>query len=216
MSEQSQYSLSLNDRFYVAKMVSRYLGTLHADGWLHKSIRSHAVKFFFRMTDKEVILDTNTPYLTEFGFSRPLDVFSAARDSASTAVNLDRDVYRHPRRFGQPSQIFNMVHDLHSLGIILLEIGTWKTARQIYDELLKQGKNDPTGEDVQEAFIKRARKELEHHMGSAYRDAVVTCLLSPRRTARETSDQAVFCCRVPEECAPQSRCCTSKPTWGSF
>ncbi|KAK5625622.1 hypothetical protein RRF57_001338 [Xylaria bambusicola] len=182
LSEHGQHKLSLNDRFHIAKMVSRYLGTLHSDGWLHKSIRSRAVKFFFRMTDKEVILDMNTPYLTEFGFSRPLDVFSAARYAASTAVNLDRDVYRHPRRFGQPSQIFNMTHDVYSLGVVLLEIGVWKTARQMYDEAFEHGSNKPTGEDVQKAFIQLAGRELEHHMGSAYKDAVLTCLQGEQLT----------------------------------
>jgi serine/threonine protein kinase len=175
-SEQIDHKLSLNDRFQVAKMISRCLGTLHSDGWLHKSIRSHAIKFFFHKTDKAVMLETRAPYLTDFGFSRPLDGFSAVQYAASTAIDLDRDVYRHPHRFGEPSQFFNMVHDVYSLGVVLLEIGVWKTARQMYDETFKSAKNKPTGEDVQKAFIKRARQELEHSMGSAYRDAVLLCL----------------------------------------
>ncbi|KAI1350385.1 hypothetical protein F5Y01DRAFT_286160 [Xylaria sp. FL0043] len=176
LSDKIEHSLSLNDRFHVAKMVSRYLGTLHSDGWLHKSIHSHAVKFFFRMADKDVVLDTSTPYLTEFGFSRPVDAFSAYKYSASTAVDLDRDVYRHPQRFGKPSYYFTKVHDVYSLGVVLLEIGLWKTARQMYDEAFESAEKEPLGEDVKAEFLKRAKQELQHHMGSAYRDAVLLCL----------------------------------------
>ncbi|KAI0100770.1 hypothetical protein GGR51DRAFT_344546 [Nemania sp. FL0031] len=174
LSKRREHKLSLNDRFNIAKMISRYLGTLHSDGWLHKSICSQAIKFFFTEMDKIVLLDTSTPYLTDFGFSRPLDAYSAPRDAASRAVDLDVDVYRHPDRFGQPSQYFNTIHDIYSLGVVLLEIGTWKTARQIYDKMFRE--EDPTGEDVKEAFIRYARQELSHSMGSAYRDAVLLCL----------------------------------------
>ncbi|KAI3316640.1 hypothetical protein HD806DRAFT_527702 [Xylariaceae sp. AK1471] len=175
-SGQDDHKLSLNDRFQMARMVSQCLATLHSDGWLHKSIRSHAIKFFFRKTDKDVVLETSAPYLTDFGFSRPLGAFSAVQYAASTAVNLDMDIYRHPRRFGEPSQFFNMIHDVYSLGVVLLEIGLWKTARQMYNEIFQSAKDKPTGEDVQKAFIKRAQQELEHSMGSAYRDAVLLCL----------------------------------------
>jgi hypothetical protein len=175
-SKQSKYKLSLNDRFYVARMVSRCLSTLHSDGWLHKNIRSHAVKFFFHMADKAVVLQKSAPYLTDFGFSRPLDVYSAAKYPANTARNLDADVYRHPDRFGEPSQYFTKIHDVYSLGVVLLEVGMWKTARQMYDEVFQSAKGNPTGENVKEAFIKRAKQELEHRMGSAYRDAVLLCL----------------------------------------
>ncbi|KAI1280219.1 hypothetical protein F5Y07DRAFT_387067 [Xylaria sp. FL0933] len=176
LSDKIEHNLSLNHRFHVAKMISRYLGTLHSDGWLHKSIRSHAVKFFFRMSDKAAVLDTSTPYLTEFGFSRPVDAFSAYKYSASTAVDLDRDVYRHPQRFGKPSYYFTKVHDVYSLGVVLLEIGLWKTARQMYDEAFESAKKEPLGEDVKAEFLRRAKQELQHHMGSAYRDAVLLCL----------------------------------------
>lgn len=176
LAQEVQYKLSLNDRFNVAKVVSRCLGTLHSDGWLHKSIRSQAIKFFFRTDEKSVALDTSAPYLTDFGFSRPLNGFSLVRYSAGTALNLDMDVYRHPRRFGQPSQYFNKIHDVYSLGVVLLEIGVWKTAKQMYNEAFELSKQNPTGEEVKKAFIERAEQELGHRMGSAYRDAVLLCL----------------------------------------
>ncbi|KAI1110060.1 hypothetical protein F5Y14DRAFT_430119 [Nemania sp. NC0429] len=180
-SGEARYRLSLNDRFNVAKVVARCLGTLHSDGWLHKSVRSQAIKFFFGKADDDddefAALDTSAPYLTDFGFSRPLGGFSVVRSPpASTAVNLDMDVYRHPRRFGHPSQYFNKVHDVYSLGVVLLEIGIWKTAKQMYEEAFGPAKQDPTGEEVKRAFVERAEGELEHSMGSAYRDAVLLCL----------------------------------------
>jgi serine/threonine protein kinase len=177
-SSNGKYRLSLSDRFHVAKMIARCLGTLHSDGWLHKSIRSNAIKFFFHDVENTPKLDTSTPYLTEFGFSRPVGAFSAGIES-SIAVDLALDVYRHPHRFGEPSDIFNMVHDVYSLGVVLLEIGVWKTAKQLYDEFVQakfNGSGKPTGQDVRKAFVDVARQELEHRMGSAYMDAVVLCL----------------------------------------
>lgn len=178
MSDQRAYKLSLTTRFQIAKMVSRCLATLHSDQWLHKGVSSRAVKFFFRQADKTVFLDTKAPYLTDFGFARPAyGVFSGFSNAASVSRDLDRDIYRHPERFGVPQVYYNMMHDVYSLGVVLLEIGLWKTAKQIYDEDLGSKKTtEVTGMDVRKAFVKRAREELNHQMGPAYRDAVVLCL----------------------------------------
>ncbi|KFA81661.1 hypothetical protein S40288_09146 [Stachybotrys chartarum IBT 40288] len=177
-SRQSDFKISLSGRFQVAKLISRYVGTLNSDGWLHKNIRSHAIKFFFQKTGDKAALDTSAPYLTDFGFSRPVNAYSGLRGFA-TATNIEFDVYRHPGRFGEPTEIFNKTHDVYSLGVVLLEIGMWKTAKQIYGELVHAsftGGEKPTGQDVREWFIKQAQMELEHRMGASYRDAVVLCL----------------------------------------
>ncbi|KAH6668449.1 hypothetical protein B0J14DRAFT_165090 [Halenospora varia] len=43
LSGEGRNKLALDDRFHVAKVISRSLGSLHEDRWLHKSIRSHAI-----------------------------------------------------------------------------------------------------------------------------------------------------------------------------
>ena len=175
-------SMSLNARFEVAKMLAQCLGALHNDRWLHKSIRSHAIKFFY--PEGSDIYDSAHPYLTGFDLSRPVNIFSAGVYT-NRGVELERDVYRHPERFGgQPKKEFNAVHDIYALGVVLLEIGLWKTALQMVRELelrakeamVPKDKGGIDGADVRKYLIERTEQELGHHMGSSYKRAVLACL----------------------------------------
>ena len=78
-----------------------------------------------------------------------------------------------------------MMHDVYSLGGVLLEIGLWKpfvrwssSGRQIaLKELIdlfpwKEGKQN----DVRDRFIKMAQKFLPSKMGRKYTNVVVSCL----------------------------------------
>lgn len=175
-------SMLLNARFEVAKMLAQCLGALHNDRWLHKSIRSHAIKFFF--PESLDVYDSAHPYLTDFELSRPVNTFSAGV-YANRGVDLERDVYRHPERFGsQPEKDFNAVHDIYAPGVVLLEIGPWKTALQMFEELRRSPKaaaalkdeSSVKGADVQEYLIKKVEQELGHYMESSYKSAVLACL----------------------------------------
>ncbi|KAK0734620.1 hypothetical protein B0T26DRAFT_670890 [Lasiosphaeria miniovina] len=179
VSDRKAHRLGLPARFQIAKAVAQCLGTLHSDWWLHKRISSRVVRFFFRQSHGGggESLDTAAPYLTDFAFARPtFGVFSAYESVDSVVHDIDRDVYRHPERVGAPPKAYyNPMHDVYSLGVVLLEIGLWRTARQLYDDDFKDAQG-VTGIDVTKAFLKRARTELDHRMGPAYRDAVVLCL----------------------------------------
>jgi hypothetical protein len=83
--------LSLNDRFRVARTIARSIGAFHSDGWLHKSIRSHAVKFFF--PEGGSAPDAANPYLTDFEFSRPEKMETG---KIIRPVQIEHDIYRHP------------------------------------------------------------------------------------------------------------------------
>lgn len=185
----SQIKMSLNERFHVAKVISRSLGALHNDRWLHKGIRSHAVKFFFRDDSDnnkdntvDAPCDTSTPYLTDFSLARPEGEFSASRFAMPTPL-IEDNIYRHPQRFGRAQEDFDKVHDVYALGVVLLEIGLWRTAMDMAGEMpaVKQAASAGqaprvTGEDVKAWFLELARRELEHRMGAAYKNAVVFCL----------------------------------------
>ena len=173
LSKEAEDSLSLNNRFRVAKTIARSLGAFHSDGWLHKSIRSHAVKFFF--PEGSSAPDTKNPYLTDFEFSRPDKMDTGNIDRP---VKIDQDIYRHPDRFGPPTDRFRKVHDVYALGVVLLEIGLWETAINLYEAFMEmeKGKGNMTGKRIQKEFLKLANERLGHLMGSSYKDAVVTCL----------------------------------------
>lgn len=172
---QPKYKLELRQRFLVAQTMAGAIGAFHSDGWLHKSIRAHAVKFFF-LTDGNRC-DFANPYLTDFEFSRPL---AGITRLAPQAIDLDYDVYRHPDRHGLPGTSFSKMHDIYSLGVVLLEIGLWQTARQIYDDVIKYERGDALGplkpQEIKEAFLQDARERLAHRMGASYQEAVVACL----------------------------------------
>ncbi|KAI8250463.1 hypothetical protein K4K58_009771 [Colletotrichum sp. SAR11_239] len=173
---QPQYKLELRQRFLVAQTMAGAIGAFHSDGWLHKSIRAHAVKFFFFADGNSC--DFGNPYLTDFEFSRPL---AGITRLAPQAIDLEHDVYRHPDRHGLPGTSFSKMHDIYSLGVVLLEIGLWQTARQIHDDVIKyEREGDALGplkpQEIKEAFLQDARERLAHRMGALYQEAVVACL----------------------------------------
>ncbi|KAK3382673.1 hypothetical protein B0T24DRAFT_517082 [Lasiosphaeria ovina] len=195
VSEHKAHRLGLPARFQIAKAVAQCLGTLHSDWWLHKRISSRVVRFFFRQSHSGggEFLDTAAPYLTDFAFARPtFGVFSAYESVASVVHDIDRDVYRHPERVGAPPKAYyNPMHDVYSLGVVLLEIGLWRTARQLYDDDFK-GAQGVTGINVTKAFLRRARNELDHRMGPAYRDAVVLCLDGRKLSSHQSGKNLQF------------------------
>ena len=81
-------------------------------------------------------------------------------------------------RQGVPKTSFSKIDDLHSLGVVLLEVGLWRTARAMHEKAASQ--LDPGSRldkyPLQEYFIKMAQRRLAHHMGSAYLDIVLACL----------------------------------------
>ena len=166
----------LSARFRVAQSIAKSIGKFHADGWVHKSIRSQSIVFFKDRENKSRLL--SSPYLVDFEYSRP--------ESGTTLHLRDNDdeknLYRHPDIQDVAHSSFLTLHDIYSLGVVLLEIALWQTARSMLDELRKRNKQHP-GEEVnayglQEWYISRAKKKVAHLMGTSYQSAVLACLES--------------------------------------
>jgi len=91
---------------------------------VHESFRSENVLFFPAQTHgtgkTPSVVDYSQPWVLGFEFSRPEGFFSAGLADFCPA----RDVYRHPERQGRPEAVFNKLHDIYALGVVLLEIGT--------------------------------------------------------------------------------------------
>lgn len=95
---------------------------------VHESFRSENVLFFPQKASHGgrgrlapgTQLDLSEPWILGFEFSRPETYFSDGRGD----MCLSRDVYRHPDRQKHPSKVFNKIHDIYALGVVLLEIGT--------------------------------------------------------------------------------------------
>ena len=156
----------LESRFAVAQSLARSIAKLHIDGWIHKSIRSHAVVFFKNRTDSNLLV--NSPYLVDFEYSRP--------ESGSTVrlhlSDPERNLYRHPDLQDVDPSSSSMVHDIYSLGVVLLEIALWQTVGDIY----KRTKKELNASGLQKLYLDGTRKKVGHTMGSSYQSVVLACL----------------------------------------
>ena len=161
----------LEVRFRIAQNMAKSIGAFHADGWVHKSVRSHSVVFFKDRDTKKVIVDS--PYLVDFEYSRP--------ESGSTLLlrdnNDEKNLYRHPEIQDVARSSFSKNHDIYSLGVVLLEIALWQTARTILKRTgLDAGAVNAVG--LQKMYIDRVKKRVAHLMGESYQSAVLACLES--------------------------------------
>lgn len=181
MSMHTTLRMSLPQRFRVAKDAVTAVSAFHADGWVHKSIRSHSIVFFPTITGNSSSSPMQNEvtfgecYLVDFEFARP----ESAQTQYTFDNHLEKILYRHPERQGPPTVSFRKIHDIYALGVVLLEIGVWQTALSIYQQAHKKLKPGVTmsPRGIQNLFVEIAKRQLPHHMGPAYRDAVVKCLL---------------------------------------
>lgn len=113
----------LGARFKIAQDIAKSIGAFHADGWVHKSVRSHSIVFF--RTHGERTLITDSPYLVDFEYSRP--------ETGSTLLLRDNDdeknLYRHPEIQDVARSSFSKSDDIYSLGVVLLEIALWQVSK---------------------------------------------------------------------------------------
>lgn len=174
---------TLDERFKVATRVARGLASFHALDWVHKSIRSTEIVFFYpdgvRRSDHQHESSSSvrysSPYLLGFQDARAVD-FSTAYD---TEEDLLENLYRHPDRQFQPRSKFSKIHDIYSLGVVLLELGMWKTVEEILKDDLKAYRNRrriPPPFEIKESLVRAAKASLGQMMGRKYRAAVLCCL----------------------------------------
>ena len=176
-------TLTLGNLFTIAQKLSEALLFLHLAGWLHKGIRNENILFFGADQDR---MELDNPRIVGFDHSR-----ESRPDSMTEGVadDLEYNLYRHPEVQGVPEQPlsgeasqtkrppFSQKHDVYSLGVTLIEIGSMKSAVQIMREV----EADPGygAHSVANFALWLREKELPKlglRMGAIYRDAVDHCL----------------------------------------
>ncbi len=180
--------LSLPDRFRMAQTITKTLAAFHSAKWVHKSIRSQSIILFSKLeNEKETMV--KSPYLANFEYAR-----HEKGETARTPIDdLEVSLYCHPDR-NPPKQDFSRIHDIYALGIVLLEIGLWYTASNIYNQYRTRMTDAAkaqqlTSTQIRKLFIDAAQNRLSHHMGPAYTEAVLACL---RDDLVEDVDEADF------------------------
>lgn len=116
-----QPMVALEIRLRLAQKVSAAIVHYHSIGWLHKGLRSDSVVIFGKKAlemstkdregeDPPPHLKLAKPYIFGFDCSRPHE----AESSLETDFSHERNIYRHPDRWGRPVP-FQKKHDVYSL-----------------------------------------------------------------------------------------------------
>ena len=189
--------LDLGDRFRLAFSLANAVYELHTVSWLHRNISASSVVFFCEK-DGDAI-DPQSFYFLGFAQSRPDKDLTHSDGPVLTGSDERSQYYQHPKHLLE-SEGFQMQHDYHALGMVLLEIGLWK--------LLPSVCGDQKSSSELRAIAKNELAPgLGISMGLHYRNAVLDCLgdkLSVDSTVR--GDQKVhllFRAQVVEELGPR-------------
>ncbi|EAU29950.1 predicted protein [Aspergillus terreus NIH2624] len=192
----SDDDISLSRKINISRELGKAVNYVHTFAFVHKNIRPESVLCFEMPQSKY-----NHSVLVGF------DAFRAA--DAGTLMEGDmtwaRNVYRHPNRQGtDPSEKYNMRHDIYSLGVCLLEIGLWKSFVK-YEDPPEASFNSPSapqskfGEpyydfiawcqrkspissfndlawQLKNFLVEQASTRLAQRMGDKYAQVVVSCL----------------------------------------
>ncbi|KAI1619006.1 hypothetical protein EDD37DRAFT_294777 [Exophiala viscosa] len=207
MEKASPTDISLRARLRLAKRASSALATLHAGGILHKNITRRSMLFF---DDGRGLSRWESPYLVNCDFSRRLDDDTSCHFSHC----LERNISRHPACQGVPNEAFTADYDVYALGVLLLEIGLWCAAIDIF-----AARNEgvpPTKSTcpvkIQNRLKLAAAMSLPELMGAEYASIVMKCLSAGadhvRRQGGDPEESAASICQAMEGIGERSLRCT--------
>ena len=153
----------LGDRFQLARSLATAIYELHSIGWLHRNVTASNVAFFNKSTRENI--DPKSFYFVGFAQSRA-DRDLTDSDGALSGV-YDEEYYQHPDYLSK-SQGYQMHHDYHALGMLLLEVGLWK--------LFPNAVGDRPVDLPSDFAMNELVPQLDGMTGRCYRNAVEACL----------------------------------------
>lgn len=185
---QSRIRPKLEDRFQLSHKLATALFEIHSVHWLHKSFSAFNILFFAAEQPATTALALASPYLIGFNHSRQNDphAFSQKEETQQTD-------YQHPD-CSQPEIRFRQEHDCFSLGMVLLEIGLWRTLKS-----MTKGKETLAPVALVGYILQEWVPLLDFFVGATYRAVVVACLtgdLEAVHSASKASEQVSDCCAL--------------------
>ena len=162
---------SLDARFSLAYALAMAMSKFQSVGWLHQNIRSDNV-VFAAPEPLHRFIDFSKPWLMGYGSSRSVSSSSVKIFDQNPIHNL----YRHPDRWGStPKGRFDKIHDMYSLGVVLLEISVWSPVEHLVKrELMAKG---VSGNLVQDELLKLSQhSKVSELMGTQFSKIVRKCL----------------------------------------
>lgn len=184
---------ALNERFQLAYHLAKSVCYVHTLGFVHKNIRPET--FIGWSTETQSFASV---FLVGFEKLRSAD----GRTIKIGDSILERNIYRHPQRQGlHPDEVYEMQHDMYSLGVCLLEIGIWQSflvynnadepkASAHFQEMLDKTNNVPIA--LKDSLIALAREKLPQQMGPRYTEVTVNCLTCLDEDNADFGDKAQF------------------------
>jgi hypothetical protein len=167
---------SLGLRFQLAYKLAHALSDFQSIGWVHQGYRSENVLFLSQSGMKDLARDVPyaEPLLFGYGGSR-LDSLPSA---SLYDDDPDRNLYRHPGRWGvHPAERFNKLHDIYSLGVVLLEIGYWACITELVGKEYRKKGADPS--IVRQQLLDlAANPRIANLVGEVYGGIAALCLRS--------------------------------------
>ncbi|KAI9855758.1 MAG: hypothetical protein M1813_009648 [Trichoglossum hirsutum] len=165
----------LDERFEIAKGLASTVFEFHNMGWMHKSLQSKNI-LFWPSDGLRGRPNLKKPYLLGFDISRPNQPGEVSEKPMSSAED---DVYRHPSYKGSDPQPFKPPYDIYSLGILLFEIGMWRSINTSGHRRSRSSSRrdvSPCDPQLIQKVATGPVADLGRHMGGNYRDAVLACL----------------------------------------
>jgi hypothetical protein len=158
----------LDVRFKLAHTLAIALWSLHSLDWLHKSFSSLNIIFFSsgRSKSSSEQHDLQCPYVAGFDSSRPDGLTEMTVDPK---FSNGEDLYRHPNSLGVWRQSYRKSFDIYSLGLVLLEIGLWKSIRIMH-------KPKYSSAVFRDKVIHALVPSLGSRVGSTFKTIVERCL----------------------------------------
>lgn len=169
----------LGDRFQLAHSLAIALWSLHSLDWLHKSVSSNNILFFpsafsnaaIHATVMDAMVpDISSPYLIGFDSSRPVELGDLTVASKNRSVE---NLHRHPNSLGDfDRKPYCKCYDVYSLGLVLLEIGLWKTLQTYHKARYSPEKFRD------KVIISALIPNLSSKTGRRYKEIVEMCLFA--------------------------------------
>ena len=165
----------LGERFDLAKALVSTVFEMHNIGWIHKNISPKNILFWPKPNTRDEP-NLRQPYLMGFDISRPNQPGEVSEKPLSRPED---DVYRHPDYQGPKARSFQPSFDIYSVGVMLYEIGLWRTVAQQKQSsgsrpFLQMQGSDP--HFIEKMVMSGPIADLKRYTGIRYGDAVKACL----------------------------------------
>ncbi|KAI1207871.1 uncharacterized protein F4807DRAFT_469075 [Annulohypoxylon truncatum] len=185
----------LNWRLSLAKEVVDTIIRLHAIGGLHKNIRSDSVLF----SSKSYLALARTDYSKHLLMGHDFIRTDASPTSSQGGMGKCPDIYHHPDQRKSPDRAYQYAYDIYSLGILLLEIGLWKSLHQIV-----RGKQNYSPDRLHKYILETVDVDLPIVCGEIYSSVAKTFIsIESRNSLKSMNEQRDKCAKMAREL---SRC----------